>query len=191
MSKYYKKLIGKKVYLSPRSTEDAGIFMNWINDFQVTDGTLTSDRYHTIESEREYLENSAKKSDKMNFSIIDITTDKPVGNCSIMDIDKTHSSAELGIMIGEKASRGQGIGQEVLGLLLDYCFNYLNLHSIYLHALEDNITAVKCYEKVGFKQQGVYRESAYINGKYRNTVLMDILRSEFGDRQHITNKFIK
>ena len=30
--KYFKKLVGEKIYLSPRSTEDAEIFTEWMND---------------------------------------------------------------------------------------------------------------------------------------------------------------
>jgi RimJ/RimL family protein N-acetyltransferase len=191
MSKYYKKLVGKKVYLSPWTAEDAEIFMTWVNDFKVTDGVMISANYYTLEKEKEHIENSTKKPDEMNFTIIDSQTDQPIGNCGISNIDKVNRRAELGILIGEETSRGKGVGQETLGLLLDYCFNYLNLHSVCLSVLEDNIGAVKCYEKVGFKKQGREREAAYVNGEYRDALIMDILKSEFGEREYITNKFIK
>ena len=41
--KYIKKLIGKKVYLSPMNTEDSEIYVRWMNDFSVTDGLGTGD----------------------------------------------------------------------------------------------------------------------------------------------------
>ena len=31
--KYFKKLVGDRIYLSPRSTEDAEIFVKWLYDF--------------------------------------------------------------------------------------------------------------------------------------------------------------
>lgn len=36
--KYFKKLVGDTIYLSPRNSEDVEIFTKWLNDFQVTDG---------------------------------------------------------------------------------------------------------------------------------------------------------
>ena len=35
--KYYKKLVGDRIYLSPRNSEDYEIFTEWLNDFQVSD----------------------------------------------------------------------------------------------------------------------------------------------------------
>ena len=32
--KYFKKLVGDKIYLSPRNIEDAEIYAKWINDFE-------------------------------------------------------------------------------------------------------------------------------------------------------------
>jgi RimJ/RimL family protein N-acetyltransferase len=191
MSKNFKKLIGKKVYLSPWSVDDAETFVKWLNDPRVTDGLLITADYHSVTTEKEHLAESTKKTDKMNFTIVTNRTNKPIGTCSIMHIDNVHRSTELALMIGEKSYRGKGIGQEVLGLLLDYCFNYLNFHSVCLKVLEDNIGAIKCYEKVGFKKNGTFREALYINGEYRNGIYMDMLRKEFGDREYITNKFIK
>ena len=35
--KYFKKLVGDRIYLSPRNSEDAEIFTEWLNDFETTD----------------------------------------------------------------------------------------------------------------------------------------------------------
>ena len=35
--KYYKKLIGERIYLSPRNTEEVEKFTKWLNDFETTD----------------------------------------------------------------------------------------------------------------------------------------------------------
>ena len=31
--KYFKKLVGDKIYLSPRNIEDAELYVKWMNDF--------------------------------------------------------------------------------------------------------------------------------------------------------------
>ena len=35
--KYFKKLLGDRIYLSPRNTEDYELFTEWLNDFETTD----------------------------------------------------------------------------------------------------------------------------------------------------------
>ena len=47
--KYFKKLVGDNIYLSPRNLEDAEKYTEWLNDFQVTDYTGRSTNVLTIE----------------------------------------------------------------------------------------------------------------------------------------------
>ena len=42
--KYYKKLIGKKVYLSPMNVDDVESYIKWLNDLNVTDGLGISNK---------------------------------------------------------------------------------------------------------------------------------------------------
>ena len=35
--KYFKKLIGERIYLSPRNAEDTEKFTEWLNDLETTD----------------------------------------------------------------------------------------------------------------------------------------------------------
>ena len=183
MSKYFKKLVGEGIYLSPWAGDDeeAELFARWVNDFQVTDGVLISHQQHSIISEQDFLRTAAGKpdGDKHNFTIIDAKTDQPIGNCSITHIDLVHRTGELGIMIGEELSRGKGFGGAALKLLLDYGFNYLGLNNICLKYVSNNIAAAKCYEKVGFKVVGNRRQAIFLNGKYYDSVEADFLADEF------------
>lgn len=63
--KYFKKLIGDKIYLSPKGVSDEEIekFTEWINDFQTTDYIGRSSQITTFIGEKEWLENSAKNNE--------------------------------------------------------------------------------------------------------------------------------
>ena len=76
--KYFKKLLGERIYLSPRSTEDVEKFTEWLNDFETTDYIGRSGALVTIESEKEYLEKHTK--DEATFGIIELKTDKLLGS---------------------------------------------------------------------------------------------------------------
>ena len=64
-------------------------------------------------------------------------------------------------------------------LILDYGFNILNLHSIYLRVFSHNTRAIKSYEKVGFKYAGKLRETNIMGGKKYDEIFMDILEDEY------------
>jgi len=44
---------------------------------------------------------------------------------------------------------------------------------------DDNIAAISCYNKVGFKEAGRRREWIFKDGKYHDVIYMDILENEF------------
>lgn len=176
---HYKKLIGKKCYLSPVSLEDAEKWAEWDNDMEVAipmgdEAYLVS----TPDKEKEALSEVIKKQDPV-FNIIDIKTDVPVGRCSFFAVDKVDRKAMFGIGIGEKSYWNKGYGQEATRLILDYGFNLLNLNSVMLGVFSYNKRAVNCYKKVGFKEIGRRRQARIICGKKYDIVLMDILAEEF------------
>ncbi len=189
---YFKKLVGERIYLSPKSCEEEDIikFTEWMNDFEITDYIDNSSMSFSYESEKEWIIASAKKSSPGNFNIIDLETNELIGSVGLDKIKDVSRSAVLGIFIGNDNYRSNGYGTEAIKLLLEYGFKYLNLHSIKLTVLDVNARAYKCYIKCGFKETGRDREAMYLNGKYHDVIHMDILESEFtGD--YIKNKNVK
>ena len=165
---YFKKLMGDRIYLSPKGVSDEEIekFTEWMNDFQVTDYTGRSGQITTLVGEKDWLENSAKNNENRNFDIIDLNNDKLVGTIGLEHFNWIERSAVLGIFIGDENYRSNGYGTEAIKLLLEYGFKYLNLHSIRLDLLSVNERAHKCYLKCGFKDTGKSREEVFLNGKY-------------------------
>lgn len=190
--KYLKKLIGERIYLSPKGSSEEEIqkFAEWMNDFQVTDYTGRTSQITTYASEKEYLENAEKDTEKKSFNIVNLGNDKLVGTVGLEHINWVERSAVLGIFIGDDDFRSNGYGTESIRLLLEYGFKYLNLHSIRLDLLSVNERAHKCYLKCGFKDTGCSREEIFLNGKYYDKLHMDILENEF-EGDYIRNKNIK
>ena len=184
--KYYKKLIGERIYLSPMNVEDAEKYVEWFCDFTTTDGVGKSSSIMTVEAEREWIESTLKNNDFI-FGIVNLENDELIGNCGIMKIDNINRCAEVGLFIGDEENRNKGYGAEALRLLSDYSFNYLNLNNIQLGVKAFNERAIACYKKVGFKEYGRRREAYFLNGKYYDHVFMDILAREF-EVDYIKNK---
>ena len=185
--RYFKKLIGERIYLSPRNTEDVEKFTEWLNDFETTDYIGRSHQTVTLDGEKKYLEETIKE--ESVFAIVDIKEHKLIGNIGLHQLDHVNRTATLGIFIGDKEYRSQGYGTEAIRLILDYGFNYLNLKNIKLDLMEYNQRALKCYQKCGFKECGRRRKCRFINGKYYDSIEMDILAEEFKG-SYIKNKNI-
>ena len=68
--KYFKKLVGDNIYLSPRNVEDAEIFTEWMNDFETTDYIGRSHQLMTVDAERRFLEKHMD--DECSFAIVEL-----------------------------------------------------------------------------------------------------------------------
>lgn len=69
--KYFKKLVGEKIYLSPVNAEDVEKYVEWLSDFNVTDGIGQSGQIFTVENEKQWLEETSKKGD-LHFGIVNL-----------------------------------------------------------------------------------------------------------------------
>lgn len=189
---YFKKLMGDRIYLSPKGVSEESIkkYTEWMNDFNVTDYIGRTDQIVTLTGEKEWLENCAKNTDNREFDIVELNSNKLVGTISLEQFSWVNRSSVLGIFIGDKDFRDNGYGTEAINLLLEYGFKYLNLHSIRLDLIAINERAHKCYLKCGFKDTGRSRDAIFLNGKYYDELHMDILESEF-DGDYIRNKNVK
>lgn len=175
--KYYKKLDGKAVFLSPMKAEDFEQYTAWMNDFKITTNLGIASIVFSLEKEKEKLEDMANGG--YNFAIVLKENDQLIGNCSLFEVNQIHRRANIGLFIGDADNRGKGYGKEALELLLAFGFKVLNLNNILLNVFDFNEHAINLYKKLGFKIIGERREAYFINGAYRNEVYMDILAEEF------------
>lgn len=175
--KYFKKLVGDRIYLSPTNADDFEKFVEWLNDFETTDYVGHSGHLITMAGEREYFEQN--RNPEAAFAIVTLDEDKLIGTIALENFDHINRTATLGIFIGDKDYRSKAYGTEAIRLLLEFGFKYKNLHSISLDLMSFNDRALKCYKKCGFKEYGRRRSCRFINGKYYDLIYMDILEDEF------------
>lgn len=175
--RYFKKLVGERVYLSPINVEDFEIYTKWLNDYEVSRNLGLHKSLISLNSEKKILETMT--SEGHNFAIVLLENDTLLGNISFHKIDHIGRKTDIGLFIGEPENRGKGYGAEALRLLLDYGFRTLNLNNIMLLVHADNEQAIACYKKVGFKEFGRRRKATFSNGQYIDVVYMDILADEY------------
>ncbi|ARV06778.1 hypothetical protein BTO04_08805 [Polaribacter sp. SA4-10] len=67
--------------------------------------------------------------------------------------------------------------------MLKYVFEEIGLYRFYGYWLESNSPSVRMAEKLGFISEGVIRGFVFKGNKFRNAILMSILKEEF-DLKH-------
>lgn len=176
--KYFPKIVGDHLYLSPMNVEDAPIYVKWLNDKTVSENLGLDTKVTTLEGEKEWLKRSQNQ---YNFAIVLRENDKLIGNISFGDVDLIHRNAMLQIFIGDEENRGKGYGKEAIKLLLEYGFNNLNLNNIMLSVYSFNKSAIRVYESLGFKKFGIRHKSHYFKGQFYDEIQMEILKDEYSE----------
>jgi len=177
--KYFKKIVGDKVYLSPMNIDDYLKYTEWLNDYDISKGINNYTNIVSINSEKEWLDKAGN--DKYTFAIVCMNNNELIGNISLMNVNGIDKTAELGIMIGNKEYHSCGYGSEAIIILLNYAFKHVNLNNIMLKVYSFNTGAIKAYEKCGFKTFGVWKNSHYFEGEYVDEIFMSVLKDDFYD----------
>ena len=168
------ELRGAKVVLREKRLEDAENDYIWRSDPELArlDAalplTMSFDRY--LKLFQDQLKYPTPGSHHFATDTID---GKYIGNCMYYDLDTVNLEAELGIVIGDREYWSNSYGYDAVTTLLDHMFTARRLKRVYLHTLEWNKRAQRCFSKSGFKPVKMVRRMAY------DFILMEVLRDDW------------
>lgn len=75
--------------------------------------------------------------------------------------------------------QGRGLGTDVVRTLARYLVRDRGHHRLVIDPAAENTTAIRCYERVGFKRVGVMRRyERGADGQWRDGLLLDLLAEE-------------
>lgn len=154
-------------------------YLSWLNDPEVTRYMETGTFPTTTEDLERYFKSVTGSREQVAFAIVHNKTGRHIGNVKLGPIHWVHRKATFGIMIGDRKFWGQGLGEDATRLAVEYGFYRLNLRRIDLGVFAEYESAVRCYEKVGFKVEGRLREELFQGGEYKDKLWMGLLRSEY------------
>ena len=171
--KYFKKIEGEKVYLSPINLEDYEKYAEWLNNPNITQFLDCHDSLITLSNEKDILPVIANQ--EFTYAIIRKEDDTLLGNVGVTKIDYKNGRANLGIFIGREDNLSKGYGSEAIKLIVDFAFKELRLHNIDLTVFANNPRAIKAYTKCGFVEYGRRHEAIFHNGEYIDLIYMEII----------------
>lgn len=131
--------------------------VKWINDTE-NNQFLHYDLPARIDKTTKWFE---EKDDSKRIDCTIIYNGEPVGVIGLLSIDRINSKAEYYITVGETKYKKRGIATKATKAIIEYGFEKLGLHKIYLNVDADNKAAIGLYEKTGFVQEGLFIDDLY------------------------------
>ena len=172
---------GIQVILREKRTDDAEDDYAWRVDEELAKLDATRPLTMSFEDFKKYSrEEIGFPSPRSRRFGVDTYEGLHIGNCMYYDIDLRNGETELGIMIGDRDYWSKGYGADSVDTLLAHIFTSTGLNRVYLHTLEWNYRAQRCFAKSGFREVKKVRRSGL------DFLLMEIQREEWENRQNGT-----
>lgn len=171
-------LKGKNVYLRALEPKDLEFIYAIENDESVWEISHTQTPYSRF-LVKQYLENANQdiyEAKQLRLAICNSDNDFAIGLIDLFDFDPKNNRAGIGILIQNNKDRNKGAGTESLSLLLEYAFYNLNLNQLYANIDTKNENSLKLFAKFGFKKIGVKKQWNFVNGKYKDEILFQLIR---------------
>ncbi len=93
--------------------------------------------------------------------------------------DYRHATIDIYL---DPAVHGRGVGADAVRTLVIHLVRAHGHHRIEIDPAADNIAAIRCYSKVGFRPIGIRRASERGNdGHWHDALLMDLLAEDIAD----------
>ena len=163
-----------KVVLRPKRLEDAADDYSWRCDKELAELDATSPLRQPLDQFLRFFQEEIRFPSPWSVKFgVDALEGTHIGNCMCYDINTAYGEAELGIMIGDRGYWGHSYGYHTMIGLIDYIYQNTSLRRLYLHTLDWNTRAKRCFGKCGFTSvRTVHRQG-------RHFILMELTRDHW------------
>ena len=168
-------IVGKKIILRQLRDEDAEFFARWYNEPEImfecgfTEPT-------SLEAELKAIRNT--EADRDWYAITDLSG-RIVGEAGLLRINTAWKCTDMSMIIPNPADQGKGYGSEAGRLILDRAFNHHNMNRVAIGVVALNTQALKYWEGLGFKREGIQEQGYFYNGEYSDFIMMRILKDDY------------
>lgn len=146
----------------------------WI--YFTSDLSDRADLHYWIDTALSDMENKTR----LAFTIIEKSSDNPVGSTSFGNISFRDRRIEIGWTWISREFQGKGVNSQIKYLMLKYAFETLDFERVEIKTDVLNIPARKALLRIGAKEEGVLRSHTLMtHGRRRDTIYYSILRSEW------------
>ena len=169
-----------RLRLRPIGLDDCEAFLAIHSDAE-TLAYWSGELISTLDEARVLVEREldhAKSGNCLNWGIALPESDTLIGKFALFAFHAQNRRAEVGYILN-RAYWGKGLMSEVLETGLEYAFDTLNLHRIEADTDPDNTASLALLEKNGFKREGFFRDRWFIEGEWKDSVMLALLRPDY------------
>ncbi|MAQ82293.1 MAG: GNAT family N-acetyltransferase [Maritimibacter sp.] len=88
------------------------------------------------------------------------------------DKPRLRHGAEIDMIATHPDFRGHGVGRALMAALVDMSDRWLQLTRLQLYVWDGNDAAIRLYERFGFAVEGRLRRFVFVDGTYRDALIM-------------------
>ncbi len=163
--------------LEPPRVVDAATFQRWFADMEVT-RYLMHRNPPTLRQEESFLENVAEDPRRVLWAIV-LRDGTLIGVTGLEKIDWRTRDAESAIMIGDRSQWRRGHASEAMRLRTEYAFRELGLRKVWTGVWLPNHGSRRALEKAGYRQCGLMRRHAFVDGRWLDVWLAEVHREDW------------
>jgi RimJ/RimL family protein N-acetyltransferase len=170
-------LRGEQVWLRPLEPADLEATSLEESDLAHYAGFRRS--FSRAEGERFLQKMASHPDENIQFTICLLGQNESIGGVGLREVDRLNGSAEVSIFISQPSEWSKGLGTDAMRALLDFAFGEMRLERVWLRVFDYNERAVRSYEKAGYAKEVLLRHDHFHRGKYHDTHLMAITRTDW------------
>jgi len=167
----------ESIKLKPFEKKDFNRLIKWSYNEEIL--TQFAGPIFTFPLTIEQLKNYKNNKEILSFKVIDSFSNIVIGHAEISPSEEINTIKICRILIGDKTKRRKGYGKKIIKLLLDKAFKELDKERAELNVFDWNTSAIKCYEKVGFKINRAKTSISIVNGEKWKAINMIIDRNNW------------
>ena len=178
-------LAGERVRFTPLQIENIYRHFEWNNDKELN--RLDSELPYEEESFGEFklrFERMLRADDGTTMDLeIHAEDGTLIGVAYLTNISEYHRRCTAGITIGDRNYWGKGYGRDALTVLLEYCFDTLNMHRVSTTTFEYNDAWRRLVKWAGFEFEGRVTDYLLRDGQYYYMELFGLVETAYRYRK--------
>jgi RimJ/RimL family protein N-acetyltransferase len=171
----------RRFRMRPIEVSDADIVADWyqqIEDVSIFDRQLPLPINHSEVIALVKSLAADQEKEKCRWFIAETIEGEAVGMAGLEAINLLHGNAIMPIFIAEPWRRS-GVGIRMACMIIDLAFKQLRLHRVATLYRADNAASNALLSRLGFKQEGISRQSWFSQGQYFDQLNVGVLENEW------------
>ena len=135
--------------------------------------------FSSCDEYRQFLLTMEGLSDPFHYTVIDLSTNEPVGTIALMRMDVANGVIEIGHLVYSPRMQRTPISTEVMAILSQYVFEELGYRRLEWKCDALNEPSRAAAQRFGFTFEGIFRQLQVTQGRNRDTAWYSLLDCEY------------